>query len=123
MVLLEARSGAGRWFASLVAEVVVVLFLHRRLGGLRFAQATWLAFAAMVVYSLLCYRSALSSWAGGAGKLLDVRQIRALWLPRIVAGFVVGFIVAEPPPRRCNGYSTAEQLLLTPAAVAAGVMR
>ncbi|HRW50571.1 MAG TPA: hypothetical protein P5333_23805, partial [Caldilinea sp.] len=38
---------------SLVAEVVVVLFLTGAWAGLRFAQATWLAFAAMVVYSLL----------------------------------------------------------------------
>ena len=105
---------------SLVAEVVVVLFLTGAWAGLRFAQATWLAFAAMVVYSLLL-QIGFVILGGQAGKLLDVRQIKR-YFPRIVAGFVVGFIVAgaaaTPLQRLLNG---AEQLLLA-AAVAAGVM-
>ena len=105
---------------SLVTEVVVVAFLASAWAGLVFAQADWLAFAAMVVYSLLL-QIGFVILGGQAGKLLDVRQIKR-YFPRIVAGFVVGFIVAggaaTPLQRWLGG---AEQLLLV-AAIAAGVM-
>ncbi len=105
---------------SLVTEVVVVAFLVMAWAGLAFAQASWLAFATMVVYALLL-QIGFVILGGQAGKLLDVRQIKRHF-PRIVAGFVVGFIVAgavaTPLQRLLDG---AEQLLLA-AAGAAGVM-
>lgn len=105
---------------SLVTEAVVVAFLATAWAGLAFAQAKWLAFAAMVVYSLLL-QIGFVILGGQAGKLLDVRQIKR-YFPRIVAGFVVGFIVAggaaTPLQRWLDG---AEQLLLV-AAIAAGIM-
>ncbi len=105
---------------SLVSEVVIAGFLAVAWAGLAFAQANWLAFVAMVVFSLVL-QIGFVIVGGQAGKLLDVRQIKR-YFPRIVAGFVVGFMVAgaaaAPLQRLLNG---AEQLLLV-AAVAAGVM-
>jgi AAA family ATP:ADP antiporter len=102
----------------LVSEVVVVLFLCVAWLGLRFAAANWLSFAAMIVFSLLL-QIGFVILGGQAGRLLDVRQIKR-YFARIVAGFVVGFMVAgalAAPLQRILGRT--EHLLLAAAGAAA----
>jgi ATP:ADP antiporter, AAA family len=102
----------------LVSEVVVVLFLGVAWVGLRFAGANWLSFAAMILFSLLL-QIGFVILGGQAGRLLDVRQIKR-YFARIVAGFVVGFMVAgalAAPLQRILGRT--EHLLLAAAGAAA----
>ena len=105
---------------SVFAELIVVAFLALIWAGLVFAQASWLAFVAMVVFSLLL-QIGFVIVGGQAGRLLDVRQIKG-YFPRIVAGFVVGFMVAgaiaSPLQRMLGG---TDQLLLV-AAISALIM-
>ena len=96
---------------SVVTEAVIVVYLAVTWAGLAFAQLDWLAFAAMVSFSLIL-QIGFVIVGGQAGRLLDVRQIKR-YFPRIVAGFVIGFMVAgaiAPPLQRMLG--ATENLLL-----------
>ena len=77
---------------SLVAEFTVVAFLVIAWAGFIYAHAEWLSFLAMVVFPLII-QIGFVIVGGQAGRLLDVRQIKR-YFPRVVAGFVVGFMVA-----------------------------
>jgi hypothetical protein len=102
---------------SVVTELLVAVFLALAGAGLVFAQAEWLAFAAMVAFSLII-QVGFVILGGQAGRLLDVRQIKRHF-PRIVGGFVVGFMVGgalvSPLQRWLGG---TESLLLVAAASA-----
>jgi AAA family ATP:ADP antiporter len=102
---------------SVVTELLVAVFLALAGAGLVFAQAEWLAFAAMVAFSLII-QVGFVILGGQAGRLLDVRQITRHF-PRIVGGFVVGFMVGgalvSPLQRWLGG---TESLLLVAAASA-----
>ncbi len=107
---------------SIVTELVTVVFLALTWAGLALAQISWLAFAAMVAFSLIL-QIGFVILGGQAGRLLDVRQIKR-YFPRIVAGFVIGFMVAgaiAPPLQRMLG--ATENLLLAAAISGSGIDR
>ena len=105
---------------AVVAELVVVAFLVVTWAGFRFAQAHWLAFPAMVVWSLLL-QIGFVIVGGQAGRLLDVREIKR-YFARIVAGFVVGFMVAGALAGPLQQMLGRTESLLPAAAAAATVM-
>ena len=105
---------------SIVTEVIIASFLAFAWAGLIFADASWLVFASMVVFSLIL-QIGFVIVGGQAGRLLDVRQIKR-YFPRVVAGFVIGFMVSgaiASPLLNLLG-DTAHLLLV--AAVSATIM-
>lgn len=83
-----------RWTLMQVAyvtELLVAAFLALAWAGLLFAEADWLAFAAMVAFALII-QVGFVILGGQAGRLLDVRQIKQ-YFPRVIGGFFVGFTV------------------------------
>ena len=105
---------------SIVTELVIVGFLVLAWAGLVFAQINWLAFAAMVAFSLII-QIGFVIIGGQAGRLLDVRQIKR-YFPRIVAGFVVGFMVAGAVVSPLQNWLGGTEYLLLAAAVSAMMM-
>lgn len=102
---------------SIVTEVIIASFLAFAWAGLTFADANWLAFASMVVFSLIL-QIGFVIVGGQAGRLLDVRQIKR-YFPRIVAGFVIGFMVSGAiSSPLLNVLGNTEHLLLVAAASA-----
>ena len=105
---------------SIVTEIIIASFFAFAWAGLRFFDASWLAFVSMVVFSLVL-QVGFVIVGGQAGRLLDVRQIKR-YFPRIVAGFVIGFMVAgAAAPPLLIWMGSTEQLLLA-AAVCATIM-
>lgn len=89
----------------------LALLLAVAWAALRFAQANWVAFLVLVVFSL--YLQIGFVFIGGqAGRLFDVRQIKRLFA-RIVFGFAVGFMVGGflATPLLTLSSSTADLLL------------
>jgi len=105
---------------AVVCEMAVAAFLAVAWAGLVFAQIAWLAFAGMVIFSLLL-QIGFVIVGGQAGRLLDVRQIKR-YFPRIVAGFVVGFMVAGAIAAPLQQFLGATEHLLLAAAIAAVLM-
>ncbi len=105
---------------SIVTELVIIGFLMLAWAGLVFAQINWLAFAAMVAFSLII-QIGFVIVGGQAGRLLDVRQIKR-YFPRIVAGFVVGFMVAGAVVSPLQNWLGGTEYLLLAAAVSAMMM-
>jgi len=105
---------------SIGTELVIVAFLALAWAGLVFAQASWLAFAAMVAFWLII-QIGFVIIGGQAGRLLDVRQIKRNF-PRIVAGFVVGFMVSGIIVSPLQNWLGGTEYLLLAAAVSALIM-
>ena len=105
---------------SIVTELTIVAFLAAAWAGLVFGQANWLAFAAMVSFSLII-QIGFVILGGQAGRLLDVRQIKR-YFPRIVAGFVVGFMVAGAVVSPIQSSLGGTEYLLLASAVSAAIM-
>jgi HEAT repeat protein len=105
---------------SIATELIVVAFLVLAWAGLVFAQASWLAFASMVSFSLII-QVGFVILGGQAGRLLDVRQIKR-YFPRIVAGFVIGFMVAGAIVTPIQRWLGGTEYLLLAAAISALVM-
>jgi HEAT repeat protein len=105
---------------SAVTEIIVVVFLALTWAGLVFAGAAWLAFPAMVSFSLIS-QVGFVILGGQAGRLLDVRQIKR-YFPRVVAGFVTGFMVAGALVGPLQRWLGGTAYLLLAAAVSAALM-
>ena len=105
---------------SIATELIVVAFLALAWAGLVFAQASWLAFAISVSFSLII-QVGFVILGGQAGRLLDVRQIKR-YFPRIVAGFVIGFMVAGAIVSPIQRWLGGTEYLLLAAAISALVM-
>lgn len=105
---------------AVICEIAVAAFLVVAWAGLAFAQIAWLAFASMVIYALLL-QIGFVIVGGQTGRLLDVRQIKR-YFPRIVAGFVIGFMVAGAVAAPLQQLLGATEQLLLAAAMAAALM-
>jgi AAA family ATP:ADP antiporter len=103
-----------------VTEVIVVVFLALTWAGLVFAGAAWLAFPAMVAWSLII-QVGFVILGGQAGRLLDVREIKR-YFPRVVSGFVMGFMVAGVLVGPLQRWLGGTAYLLLAAAVSASLM-
>ncbi|MDX1416577.1 MAG: hypothetical protein R3293_20420, partial [Candidatus Promineifilaceae bacterium] len=105
---------------SSVSILIIISFLAFAWTGLAFIGWNWLAFAAMVAFPLIM-QVGFVILGSQAGRLLDVRQIKRHF-PRIIGGFVVGFIVAGALVTPIQiGFGNTESLLLA-AAVSGGLM-
>jgi HEAT repeat protein len=112
-----------RWTLIQVAittEIIVAVFLALTWAGLVFAGAAWLAIPAMVSFSLII-QVGFVILGGQAGRLLDVRQIKR-YFPRVVAGFVVGFIVAGALVGPLQRWLGGPAYLLLASAISAALM-
>ncbi len=105
---------------SIVTELIIIAFLAAAWAGLVYAQAEWLAFAAMVAFSLII-QVGFVILGGQAGRLLDVRQIKR-YFPRIIAGLVVGFMVAGVLVSPIQNWLGGTEYLLLASAISAVVM-
>ncbi len=105
---------------SIATELIIASFLAFAWAGLVFLQASWLAFASMVAFSLII-QIGFVIIGGQAGRLLDVRQIKQ-YFPRIVAGFVVGFMVAGALVTPIQDWLGGTEYLLLASAVSATIM-
>ncbi len=105
---------------STATELIIATFLALAWAGLLFLKINWLAFAAMVSFSLIM-QVGFVIIGGQAGRLLDVRQIKR-YFPRIVAGFVVGFLVSGVLVAPLQSWLGSTEYLLLAAAVSATAM-
>jgi HEAT repeat protein len=76
---------------SITTLLILALFYLLSWLALTFTDAGWVPFALMVSFSLVI-QMGFVILGGQAGRLFDVRQLKALF-PRIVLGFAIGFLV------------------------------
>jgi ATP:ADP antiporter, AAA family len=97
---------------------LVVVYLVLAWLGLVVANLSWVPFALMVSFSLII-QMGFVILGSQAGRLFDVRQVKRQF-PRIVAGFVVGFLLGGfIAPRLGRLLGSTEDVLLGAAAFAA----
>jgi HEAT repeat protein/ATP/ADP translocase len=110
---LQKRWSLPRLSIIVFASTAVILFLAWL--GLRSTGSRWVSFMLLVLFTLFLQMGFIIL-GGQAGRLFDVRELKRLF-PRVVAGFVAGFLIGGfiTPPLATILRGTINVLLATVA--------